>query len=286
MSPTIIVIPCYNEAGRLEIHKFRSFARPRRWLKFLFVNDGSTDETPGVLRILHEADPDQFEVYDLPQNVGKAEAVRRGVLQALACDPEFVGFWDADLATPLEAIDEFCGVLQSNTELQMAIGARVRLLGRQIERRPLRHYLGRMFATAASLILKLPIYDTQCGAKMFRAAPEVRRHFEEPFHTNWVFDVELLARFIRGRKAAGQPAMENAIYEVPLEQWCEVAGSKVRPRDFVKAVFELATIYRIYLRGGASSPQPVADVLPAPHLQPRASSSTSTQPTVGQRQTG
>ena len=118
----------------------------------------------------------------------------------------------------------------------------------------MRHYLGRVFATAASAALRLPVYDTQCGAKMFRATPETRRLFETPFCTNWIFDVELLARFIRLRKGAGLEPPEKCVYELPLHAWRDVAGSKVRPRDFLKSFFELLRVYWTYLRGGAVWP--------------------------------
>jgi hypothetical protein len=200
------------------------------------------------------------------------------VLRALQRPVDSVGFWDADLATPLEAIPQFCELLRRDPRLQMVIGARVKLLGRTIERRILRHYLGRLFATAASVVLRLPVYDTQCGAKLIRASAEMRALFDEPFRTNWIFDVELLARFIGGRKAgrrfgvapacptggggvshpripptARKAAVEDSIYEVPLDQWRDVAGSKVRVRDFFKSFFELARIYWTYLRPGAAT---------------------------------
>ncbi len=248
MSHCIIVVPCYNEADRLDLQAFESFAKQGHPQQFLFVNDGSTDDTRQVLETLHDCDPQRFALYDLPKNMGKAEAVRRGVLRALESRPDFVGFWDADLATPLSTIPEFCELLQRHGELQMVLGSRVRLLGRKIERRPLRHYLGRVFATLASLILGLPIYDTQCGAKLFRVSAELRRLFERPFRTNWIFDVELLARFLGARNSSRRQSAREAIFEVPIRQWRDVAGSKVRARDFVKALFELGLVYWTCLR--------------------------------------
>jgi len=254
MPECVVVIPCYNEAARLPVDAFNAFVARGLPVRFLMVDDGSTDATQSVLQSLHRRNPQRFDVLRLPQNSGKAEAVRRGMLQAMTGPVETVGFWDADLATPLEAIPEFLDVLDRNPQLQIVIGARVKLLGRRIERRPLRHCLGRVFATTASLALRLPVYDTQCGAKMFRVTPQTRLLFATPFCTNWIFDVELLARLVRLHKAAGLDPPEQCVYELPLAEWRDVAGSKVRPRDFVKSFFELLRIYRKYLRRRAVWP--------------------------------
>ena len=248
MASVTIVIPCYNEAARLQVPRFQAFTCARHLLRFLFVNDGSTDGTGKVLAALQAFDPQRFTRCDLPKNVGKAEAVRQGVLRALAGGAEYVGYWDADLATPLEAIPVFCDLLEGRPDLLMVFGARVQLLGRAIERRALRHYLGRVFATAASLVLGIAIYDTQCGAKLFRTPPEIQALFHQPFVTRWLFDVEILARWMHARRGTDRPPIEDIVYEFPLHQWRDVAGSKVKPGDFVKAFLGLALIYWQYLR--------------------------------------
>jgi hypothetical protein len=187
----------------------------------------------------------------LEHNQGKAEAVRRGVLDALSRRPDAVGFWDADLATPLSELPGFVDLLQSRPDVDIVMGSRVKLMGRTIERHGWRHYLGRLFATAASLVLDLPVYDTQCGAKLFRATPLLARVFEEPFRARWVFDVEILARFMQ-LDPRGPDHLATALYELPLRTWIDVHGSKVRPIDFAKSARDLAVIRSVYMRHRSS----------------------------------
>jgi dolichyl-phosphate beta-glucosyltransferase len=248
MSSSVIVVPCYNEAERLPLQAFKAFTCERQAVRFVFVNDGSTDATWDVLQELQACDPQRFATHNLPRNVGKAEAVRMGLLRAFEAGTDYVGYWDADLATPLDAIPTFSDLLDARPNLMMVFGARVRLLGRSIERKALRHYLGRVFATAASVALGIAIYDTQCGAKLFRAAPVIKSLFHQPFATRWLFDVEILARLMSARRGTDLPAVQSIIYEFPLHTWHDVAGSKVKPSDFVRAFFGLALIYWKYLR--------------------------------------
>lgn len=245
--PTVIVVPCYNEAARLRADEFQEFASSQSCVRFLFVNDGSTDLTATVLERLSSGAPHSFEVLDLPRNRGKAFAVREGMLRAFASNATFAGYWDADLATPLREIPRFIEALETSPERQICMGARVQLLGRVIERRATRHYMGRVFATAASLTLQLPVYDTQCGAKLFRVTPVTRALFAAPFITSWCFDVELIARLVRDGRSAAGPTAAELIYELPLEEWRDVAGSKVRPADFMRAFVEIIRIRRSYM---------------------------------------
>jgi glycosyltransferase involved in cell wall biosynthesis len=261
----VIVVPCFNEARRLRSEAFTEFAARHADIGFLFVNDGSSDETLPLLQRLAAGAPGSVEVLDLPVNRGKAEAVRQGVQAALRFEPAYVGFWDADLATPLAEIPELIAVMQRDPAVEMVFGSRVRLMGRTIERLAWRHYAGRVFATVVSLLLRLAIYDTQCGAKLFRVTPDVVALFERPFLSRWIFDVEIIARRLHALRGPDGPSPESLIVEYPLREWRDRPGSKLVPLDFVTAAGELARIgshYRPWRH--ASWSRTMASASPAP----------------------
>jgi glycosyltransferase involved in cell wall biosynthesis len=247
-SDTVIVVPCFDEAARLRPAVFEDFAGAHPHQRFVFVDDGSTDTTRAILAGLEAREPDRFRLLALPTHRGKAEAVRAGMLAAFEAGPAVAGYWDADLSTPLWEIPHLAAELEADPRLLAVLGARVMLLGRSIERRPLRHYAGRLVATLISETLGVPIYDTQCGAKLFRVTPVVRALFAEPFVTNWTFDVEVLARLVAAHRRGAAPDLREAVREVPLHQWHHVAGSKVRASDLLRALFEVRRIRARYLR--------------------------------------
>ena len=238
MTPLTLVIPCYNEADRLRVDRFAEALDAQPALHLLMVNDGSTDGTAKVLRNMAEHGGPRVSWLELPVNSGKAEAVRRGLIHAMELSPPLVGFWDADLATPLEEAPRFVEQFESRPALQAVLGSRVRLMGYAIERSAMRHYLGRIFATAASLSLNLAVYDTQCGAKVFRNGDMMQQVLSQPFLSRWHFDVEILFRL---RAAANGSAMRMAqlVRELPLRRWHDVAGSKLKPADFARAGLDL-----------------------------------------------
>jgi len=217
------------------------------------VNDGSTDGTGALLDAAAGGAAAAGEVaalstLHLPRNAGKAAAVRAGVQHALEKfpDADYVGFWDADLATPLEELSRFIAALDAG-KYEAVTGLRLSRLGSHVSRRPLRHYLGRAFATVVSLMLGIPVYDTQCGAKLFRAGV-ARELFAEPFITRWFFDVELFARHtaLHGGGAGGRAATTERVREQPLETWHDIEGSRLKLRDFFLSPIALAKIFFHY----------------------------------------
>ena len=243
MSRLTLVVPCYNEEKRLDAGAFRDVAVGGHDIDFLFVNDGSRDGTLRLLESLRDSDPKRFAVLNLNRNSGKAEAVRRGFVAAMERPVDYIGFWDADLATPLSELPSFLEILEARPAIQIVMGARVRLLGRQISRRPSRHYFGRVGATLISSSLGLAVYDTQCGAKIFRCSDTLRDVFAKPFLSRWIFDVEIIARYVQ---RLGRDATAAAIYELPVVRWHDVTGSKVKSHDFLRALHDLWKIRRAY----------------------------------------
>ncbi|MCI0331651.1 MAG: glycosyltransferase [Planctomycetes bacterium] len=269
---TIVVVPCYNEARRLDFAAYDAFLARSVDVSLLFVDDGSTDDTPLVIERLRQRHPRRVLTLRLGANVGKAEAVRRGMLLAIRRRANFAGYWDADLATPLDAVLRFRSVLLERPEILLVMGSRVALLGRQIRRRWRRHLLGRAFATAASFVLGLTVYDTQCGAKLFRVTPETTELFRQPFDTRWIFDVEILARMVQAKRLDAIGEAADVVYEYPLERWQDVQGSRLQPFDFLVAAMDLVAIYWRNRRGVSQigeSAQASGIEHPAPGIQHR-----------------
>jgi dolichyl-phosphate beta-glucosyltransferase len=233
-----LVVPCFNEARRFDADAFARALAQWPWLHLQFVDDGSTDATASVLARFVGEHMERADLLVLPRNEGKAEAVRQGLLHVLHRGG-LCGFWDADLSATLDEVAPLRDVLARRPEVQWVWGIRLRALGREVQRRALRHYLGRLFATTASLLLKIDSYDTQCGAKLFRAAPLLATAISVRFESRWIFDVELLTRADMLLQHAGASGVQAAVYEQPLGAWRHRAGSKVRTGDFVRALQEL-----------------------------------------------
>jgi dolichyl-phosphate beta-glucosyltransferase len=238
---TLIIIPCYNEAARLGSQTFLDFSQNHPDIHFLFVNDGSSDNTAEILNNLALAAPKAMSTLHLERNQGKAEAVRQGMIKGFSMAPELIGFLDADLASPLGTILELETAMAMERKA-IAMAAHVSLLGRNIQRNAARHYASRVFATAASMILGLPVYDTQCGAKLFRVTDRLKKVFAKPFTVKWIFDVEILARFIITEND-GEPKVRDICMEYPLHEWIDKKGSKLHLKDFLISAFDLLKIF-------------------------------------------
>jgi len=236
MKTLALVVPCHNEAKRLDMGAFIRAAEKWPWISFCLVDDGSTDSTAEILAHLSNLSPSFHAIY-IPENVGKAEAVKRGVEHVCSYSgADCVGFWDADLAAPLCEIPSFMRAFEENASLKAAIGSRWPHLGADIRRSSMRGFASAVAKAVIRRALGVPVWDTQCGAKVFTC--EVAREiFRAPFRTRWLFDVELLARI-------GRKSLRSDVREIPLEAWFDVPGSKVGFRAFAELLLAIPSIRR------------------------------------------
>lgn len=237
----LVIVPCFNEETRLRQAEFLAFLQQQEQSDLLFVDDGSRDKTASVLDLMGQKSP-RIHALKLPRNLGKAGAVRAGVLWAKENTVySHLAFWDADLSTPLVDVIDMLHFFENHPQLEMIFGIRLSKLGTPVERLWIRHYLGRIFATAVSNMLNVPVYDTQCGAKMFRRELS-ETLFGAKFVSKWFFDVELLWRYRLKKNGL------DGVLELPVSRWKHEAGSKLKLRDFIRTPVELWRIRNFYRR--------------------------------------
>ncbi len=237
----IIIIPCYNEAKKLNVSEYQNFIANNHDVLICFVNDGSNDTSLEVLETLKNQFNDNINIINLIQNVGKAEAVRKGMLFCNASyNAKHIAYVDADLSASLEE----CKLLLKHLtkEICFVFGSRISIVGSQIERKFLRFLIGRIIATFISNILQLKVYDTQCGCKIFTKALS-EKIFKDTFISKWLFDVELFQRIIL---LYGRKKTTEKILEVPLKKWIDHGKSNVKITYFFKLWVDLYKIHKVY----------------------------------------
>lgn len=237
----IIVIPCYNEAKRLESTKFKNFIKKNPSTLLYFVNDGSSDNTGEELNNIKAPFKDNIEVFTLKKNQGKAMAIWNGISQ---CHKKFkfdkIAYLDADLSTSLEECMTISKEIKN--DIHFVFGSRIAKLDSNIQRKFHRFLRGRFIATLISLQLDLIVYDTQCGCKVFDYKTS-ELIFSKMFVSTWLFDVEIFHRLI---SIFGKEKMKLISKEIPLKQWIDKDDSKVKFTYFFKIWYELLLIKKKY----------------------------------------
>jgi dolichyl-phosphate beta-glucosyltransferase len=212
MTAMTIIIPAYNEAGRLPACLSSIFGylgtRKDRLCDVIVVDDGSDDDTARVVERLAEGWP-RLSLIRNPRNLGKGEALRVGIM---AAGGEVLLLVDADGATPIEEEARLLAAIDGGAGL--AIGSRS-APDRDASRRraPLRALAGGLFSR---LVRLATVGDTQCGFKMIRRGVG-RRLVPLCRERGYLLDIELLIHAYRSG---------DRVAEVPVS-WAEVPGSKV-----------------------------------------------------------
>jgi dolichyl-phosphate beta-glucosyltransferase len=232
--PLTIIIPAYNEAGRLPetISKLESFASENGWVReVIIVDDGSRDETALLADIARRRNP-LFRLVTYTANGGKGYAIRRGVMEAAG---EAILISDADLSTPL---GEVLGLFEHWRSAEVVIGSRAldESLVR-VRQAWYRQQMGKTYNRIMVALTGLPFRDTQCGFKLLTRSA-ARRIFQEATVDRFAWDVEMLVLACN---------MGYRVVEVPV-QWFNAADSRVRVvRDSARMLLDTL---RVRLRHG------------------------------------
>jgi dolichyl-phosphate beta-glucosyltransferase len=231
----LIAIPCFRESKRLPLFLDSlcdELAEAPFQTSIVIVDDGSGHSEAAALRSVVDDFRRRYprligDPVFLKKNLGKGGAVYAAWKAALSNPaPELLCFVDADGAVPTYEVRRLIEQLFADRDHRWdgLFGSRVKMLGSTVKRRAVRHYTGRVFATFASVLTGIEIYDSQCGLKIVRRsayeaiAPKLKE-------MRFAFDVELALLLLK----AG-----FAIREVPID-WAEVPGSKVRlVRDSIR----------------------------------------------------
>ena len=233
-----IVIPCYNEADRLNKKEFQNFALRNLSYHLCFVNDGSTDNTLEVLHKIRKENKDNISVYNCKENRGKAEAVRQGMLHLINEGKyDYLGYLDADLSTDFNDFDDLVKTLESS-KFKIVSGSRINRMGADITKESARKIISKSINLIIQKILRMPFKDTQCGAKVMNYELAATM-FKTPFVTKWLFDVEI---FMRMRKTFGKKDAIASICEKPLKRWIHADGSKLSIKDSLRIIGQLAIL--------------------------------------------
>lgn len=193
-----VVIPCYNEEKNIERKKLEEVKtylthQPYTW-EVIVVNDGSTDNSSGLMHKILNKDP-FFSLVDAPHG-GKPRAIRTGIQKARG---DILVFTDMDQSTPISELDKLMTGFDEGYDV--VIGSR-RTVRRGFS--VFRKMGSIVFKFLRRLFILRNINDTQCGFKACRRDAAEKtferlqyfRQNKEP--AGWkvsAYDVELLHLF-------------------------------------------------------------------------------------------
>jgi len=206
---------------------------------WVFVNDGSTDNTQDIIDNLKK---NNIKSIKMLKNRGKSEAIRAGVLWSsknLLSEYESLGYIDSDGAFAISDVERLNKIFHEKQKVSNDISiwsSRVALSGREINRTPFRHILGRIVSLVVSSGSNNIAYDTQCGFKYFSFNRNTLNLFQAEFKTRWFIDIEIYVRYALADKK------RMKIWEEPLMFWDEIQGSKINSKQIYVLIKELMVI--------------------------------------------
>lgn len=233
-----IIIPTLNEKDRIRtcIERLSSYCSAMQWdYELIFVDDGSTDGTSDIVQTYISNNP-RVVMLNLPDLVGKGGSITDAILtqNLKSC----VAYMDVDLSADPSELEK---LLVHIEDYDVVVGSRILRDGLKSIKRPFyRSFLSNSYSKLFRFLFRIPIYDPQCGFKVFRK--EVTQSLFENIKTmGFAFDTDLIVTaFAQGLR----------IKEVPIN-WTHGKFSKISVVHEIQAMgSDLFSIwYRFHLAG-------------------------------------
>ena len=229
-----IIYPVFNEEKRLEktFLDIKKFEQSNKRLKkeYIFVNDGSSDQTLSILKKKFKNNK-RVKVVSYTKNMGKGYALKRGVQVA---NNEWVLTNDADCSVSNFQLIKWIKKKYLNYSSLIYFGSRNHRLS-IVKKKALRKIVGMIFKFVIRIFFKIKISDTQCGFKLYKLNI-AKKIFRIVSTNDYMHDIEIC---IIAKK------LNLKIRDLPVK-WTHVDESKINfVRDFFKVAYSLIKISRI-----------------------------------------
>lgn len=239
----VLLIPVYNESQRISKEFYKALAL-LQFQEIIFVDDGSSDNSRDAIDAILGNRKDITWLVN-SKNMGKAESVRRAMIESLSKSQAVMITTDADGAVDAEDIARIINIHKSKKNFNSIIlsGARVKLAGSEIARTPMRHWIGRLVATMVNILTSVDIYDPQSPLKVYDIDHQLLSNaLKEKFKTKWFFEMELILRLEKGTNHA---INRVKIIEHPISKFTEVPLSNLKKRHIFLVVKEILILWAI-----------------------------------------
>ncbi|MDD4734569.1 MAG: glycosyltransferase family 2 protein [Kiritimatiellae bacterium] len=228
MPACTVIVPCYNEQESIEktINLFRTRLSKPDDLEFVFINDGSSDQTGDLLEKM-TAGHKNMRVVHHERNGGYGSALKTGIRRSHS---EWIAIVDADGTYPIDQLETLIGQAH---DVDMVVGART---GDDVTY-PLIKKIPKLFITAyASWIAGRKIPDINSGMRVFRR--EIAEKFFHLFPDGFSFTTTITLAMLTNH---------YDVRYVPINYATRVGHSKIRPiRDtlnFFKLIFRIGVYF-------------------------------------------
>lgn len=242
-----IVVPAYNEAGRITttltqiLNFMKTFSKA---FEVVVVDDGSKDNTADLVDAYRKSHP-EIKLIRNPHK-GKGPTVWKGVTESLG---KYIYMCDADMAAPISELKKL-SVWVREHGFDVVIASREGAQAKRIGEPFYRHFMGRVFNIAVQIMALPGIKDSQCGFKLFKKdvakdifskltvygedAPEIKKAYMGAFDVEVLYLAKKLGYKVR---------------EVPIV-WTYVKTPRLNPfSDSINMLFDVLKVRINDLKG-------------------------------------